>query len=426
MALTRIEEGTSQGLVVAKVDRFGRSLLDGLLAIKRIEDAGGSFFSVLDGLDLTTDTGRLVLRIMLSMAEWEFDRIRTQWDVARSRAVARGTHPAGSVPPGYRKTRAGRLQLEPTVAPLVAQAFRMRADGASLQAVGRFLEGCGIRTGAGNVGWSTRATRRALATEAYLGVIRCGPHRNDHAHPPLVPRATWLAAQRPGRPMAPKSASNALLAGMVRCANCGFTMSPGRRFVAGREVHYYACRSRHATGTCPAPANIASFRLDPCVVPLVFELLRRRRRPPRELLHDVEQRALEAQDALAHYRDSDRVLRALGERAFAQGLTRRVERAVAAQNELAVARDRLAAHSVPSYLETRQQWQALDVEERRTVIRSVIDLVFVKPNYRVPLDERIMVCPTGKAPARLPHQGAKHAPLRSFEMRRGWLTPAAG
>src|SRR4051812_27445003 len=47
-AIGRIESGASEGLVVAKLDRFGRSLLDGLSAIERIERAGGTFVSVQD------------------------------------------------------------------------------------------------------------------------------------------------------------------------------------------------------------------------------------------------------------------------------------------------------------------------------------------------------------------------------------------
>ncbi len=89
-ALARIEAGTSQGLVVAKLDRFGRSLVDGLAAIERIQRAGGTFVSVADGFDLTTETGRLIMRIMLAMGEWQLDQIRSSWDAARERAVARG------------------------------------------------------------------------------------------------------------------------------------------------------------------------------------------------------------------------------------------------------------------------------------------------------------------------------------------------
>ena len=69
-AIERVETGASDGIVVAKLDRFGRSLLDSLAAIERIRTAGGTFVSVQDGFDVSTDTGKLVLRFMLSMAEW--------------------------------------------------------------------------------------------------------------------------------------------------------------------------------------------------------------------------------------------------------------------------------------------------------------------------------------------------------------------
>src|SRR5829696_7662080 len=79
----------------------GARLIDALAAIERIERAGGIFVSVNDGLDLRTDTGRLVLRIMLSMAEYELDRIRGTWDAARAKAIERGVYMAPRAPTGY-------------------------------------------------------------------------------------------------------------------------------------------------------------------------------------------------------------------------------------------------------------------------------------------------------------------------------------
>jgi site-specific DNA recombinase len=98
-AVRRVETGISDGVVVAKLDRFGRSLISGLAAIDRIAKAGGTFASVQDELDVNTDTGRLVLRILLSMAEWELDRLRGVWSVAQQRAIARGVH-LGGIPTG--------------------------------------------------------------------------------------------------------------------------------------------------------------------------------------------------------------------------------------------------------------------------------------------------------------------------------------
>src|SRR5690348_6215918 len=122
-ALERIEAGHTGGLVVARLDRFGRSLVDSLVAIERIQRAGGVFVSVQDGLDLTTDTGRMVLRVMLSMAEWELDRIRSSWDASRERAVARGVHLSPRAPTGYRRSPSGRLSRHEPDASAVAEAF---------------------------------------------------------------------------------------------------------------------------------------------------------------------------------------------------------------------------------------------------------------------------------------------------------------
>src|SRR4051794_41712698 len=65
VALERIEAGASNGLVVAKLDRFGRSLVDCLAAIERIRAAGGTVVSGSGGLGLDTDNRRAGARVML-------------------------------------------------------------------------------------------------------------------------------------------------------------------------------------------------------------------------------------------------------------------------------------------------------------------------------------------------------------------------
>jgi DNA invertase Pin-like site-specific DNA recombinase len=423
LAVQRIERGVSDGLVVARVDRFGRSLVDALLMIQRIEKAGGLFYSVQDGLDISTDTGRLVLRIMLSMAEWELDRIRAQWQEAKARAVYRGAFTGAWTPPGYRKTRAGRLRLDPNVAPIIAEAFRLRATGAPMLEVCRLLEAHHVRTGKGNRCWSVTSATRALASPVYLGHVRYGAYINDHAHPALVDGATWEAAQRPRMIKAPPRFPKAFLSGLVRCAACGMTMSPSVRYDCETEFVMYACRKYYAAGSCPEPAYISSAVLHPCVESIMFGLLARRRRPPRGDVQRAEDRVATTQQALARYRDSDRVLGTLGESTFAAGLAARVERLHAARLELVDARDRLAAHSLPPVTEVRSCWPTMTTFERRELLGQVIDVVFAKRGKQLPLRERVMVCPAGTAPANLARAGMRSAPLRSYKPRRSWKLP---
>jgi hypothetical protein len=57
--VTKVEAGALGGIVVAKLDRFGRNLPYGVQVIERIDAAGGLFVAAADGFDLRTDSGRL-------------------------------------------------------------------------------------------------------------------------------------------------------------------------------------------------------------------------------------------------------------------------------------------------------------------------------------------------------------------------------
>ncbi len=192
-AIRRCESGESHGVVVHRVDRFGRSLIDGLVAIDRVRRAGGEFFAVHEGLDTTTETGRLVVRILMSVAEWELERIRAGFESARAAAVARGIHGGCVTPVGYRRSRSGRLRPDPVAGPVIGELFRRRAAGEPVRSVARSLEAQGVRTAFGHPGWSPTATGRVFANPVYLGQARCGPYVCDDAHPALTDGPTWEA-----------------------------------------------------------------------------------------------------------------------------------------------------------------------------------------------------------------------------------------
>ena len=196
-AIAQIEAGASDGLVVWRVDRFGRSLNDGVQIIERIRSAGGGFYSVHDGLDIDTEAGRLALRILLSVAEFQLEGIRAGWDAAREHAIRRGVHLNHIVPVGYRKTRSGRLRPHPRNARIMTELYRRRAGGDSLNTLARHLESENVLTGKGNPGWSASALSHTLRSRVYLGEVRSGPYVRSDAHEPLTDPATWQAAQHP-------------------------------------------------------------------------------------------------------------------------------------------------------------------------------------------------------------------------------------
>jgi DNA invertase Pin-like site-specific DNA recombinase len=413
-AIRRVENHLTQGLIVWKVDRFFRSSLQGQLAVRRIIAAGGAFFSVLDGVDSRTDTGRHLLRIALSNAELELDRIRVHWQHSVAHAIERGVYPGSRTPAGYRRARDGRLRPDPNTGPVITEFFCRRADGASTLQLSEWLTEQPIPTTTGRSVWSIPTTNDLIGKRVYLGEVHWGPYHRENFHPPLTDPATWELAQRPRQESYHWARLPALLGGLVRCASCSMACSPLRNLGRRHDYRLYRCHGHSASGPCPRPASTAATRLEAYVTDATFELLRRRRRPAIARLRAAEQAAADSQAALVGYRDNPRLLRVLGDDDFAAGLSARMEAVRDARLALAHERARHAQHALPTLFEIQRDWPSMALEAQRDIIRRVIDCVFVAPGQHVPIDERITICPTGTAPARLPRAGDKGGQARPF------------
>jgi DNA invertase Pin-like site-specific DNA recombinase len=419
-AIRRVEVGASSALVVWRVDRFGRSLGDGVRTIERIRSVGGGFYSVQDGLDISTDAGRLVLRILLSVAEYQLDGVRAGWEAARERAIRRGQYTGTRVPVGYRLTRSGRLRPDPRIAPIITELFRRRAAGESLLRCSEFLEGEGVLTGKGNRGWSLSSLAKMMRSRHYLGEVYSGRYVKVGAHPPLTDRATWEAGQHPPN-LRRHEQLHALLAGLVRCASCRHVMTPRTsRPQGGTPCVNYCCRARHASGHCAAPSCITASKLDPYVIEAALTILRNRRRRPAVKLAAASSRAEAAVGDLARYRDNDGVAKVVGQRRFLEGLAVRQERLREANLSLLELRTRAGIHDLPTIDEVRRVLSDASVLERRDLIAQIIDMVFVGPGHGSAA-QRVTVCPAGNAPRLIARQGDRGRVNLPIQARRGWL-----
>lgn len=409
-ALARQERGEASVLCVAKLDRFGRSLVDGLAAIERVTAAGGSFVSVADDLDFSSTTGRLVLRLMLSLGEWELDRVRANWADAQHRAVARGVFMQELAPLGYRRTRSGRLAVDAATAPLARELFRRRLDGATPTQLARWLTEQGIPTPRGGKGWCYSSVASIIGRRTYLGEVAHGPHCNPAAHTPLVDPATWQAAQlAAARGPGPRRKEDALLRGLVRCSGCGRLMHTRSD---EQQRLLYICPRQSSAGTCPRPVSVADSVIEPYVEAVLWGQVTGSGRRHRAALGKAERAAARATQQLAAYRDHPTLLNTLGLERFAAGLAvrrTREERAL-----LAVAHERATAREAePGAEQLRREWPRMDLTAKRRVIAAHLDCVFVLPGHQA---DRLWAVPTGRAPADLPPAGARlMTSLRAFE-----------
>ena len=413
--LGRVEDGQTDGVVVASLDRFGRSLIDNLAAIQRIHDAGAAFVSLREGLDLSTDTGKLVLRIMLSMAEWELDRVRTRWNTARQRATERGVHMGLYPPTGYRRDHDGRLQPHEHAGPFITELYRRRARGESIRDLCTFLEQAQVPTSRDSRIWEPAALHKLLRNRVYLGELHHGEMSNPHAHPPLTDAVTWNAAQKP-RDMTshPDRRLPTLLDGILRCAGCRMLMrsqtvtTPG-----GLRKRIYYCGRRFKAGECPNPAWISAAVAEPYLDAVFFTLARDRKdsRSNPARLRRLQLDHEHATDELLAYGDSPAIRAALDAERYAEGLAERHERERHAALAIAAEHSK-GTSTVPPLHELEQSWPNLGVPERRRLMAELIDCAFA--SKRGEEHPRIFACARGDAPVDLPQRGNRRDALHPF------------
>lgn len=254
-------------ILVYKLDRLTRSVRDLDDLLRQFEQQGIEFRSALEQFDTSTASGRLFLRMVTEIAQWERETISERSAMGKRKKVASGEWAGGPVPFGYAavasdKVRAGkhllRLVPDPRRAPVVAAVFERYAAGHGLRAICTWLnDELGART-ANGARFRVTTLTRLLSNPLYCGDVVHGRRRKGAetrapgTHPPLVARELYdrvqaLMALR--RQLAPRQATGQYpLSGVARCGVCGGRVDATRRRLRSGAVTYaYRC-ANYANG----------------------------------------------------------------------------------------------------------------------------------------------------------------------------------
>jgi site-specific DNA recombinase len=248
LAVASIEAGDADVIMVAYFDRLVRSLKVQHEVVERVEQAGGEIFT-LDHGQITNGSAakRLQANIIGAMAQYFREQTAEKSGEAQAEAVRRGVTPWPNIPPGYRRGPDGVLEPDEN-APVVAEAFRMRAGGAPIKDVRAYLADHGVSR-------SYHGVQHMLTTRVVLGEINFGKLVNLDAHESIVDPETWRRAQRMVVPRGPKAKSDRLLArlGVLHCGSCG------ARMVVGNANHgQYPLYRCPPTGDCKRRVTISA------------------------------------------------------------------------------------------------------------------------------------------------------------------------
>jgi DNA invertase Pin-like site-specific DNA recombinase len=134
-ALGMLRRGEADALLVAKLDRLTRSVKDlGTLLDEYFAEAF-TLLSVADSIDTRTAAGRLVLNVLMSVAQWERETIRERTTEAMHHLKTQGRKTGGDVPYGFTVTADGTLVADADEQALLDAIRNARQRGLSQLAV---------------------------------------------------------------------------------------------------------------------------------------------------------------------------------------------------------------------------------------------------------------------------------------------------
>jgi DNA invertase Pin-like site-specific DNA recombinase len=402
-----VEDGDLSTIYVLDFSRLTREHpYHAMAPLARVWDAGGRVVGIHDGFDSSTQQGANTAGLLAGQAYTYRETVKRRWEAAKARAISEGRI-VGRAPVGYLRDGEGRLKTDPKAAPAITKAFSMRAAGASLREVGDFLEAQRVRSSRNSKAWAWQSVKDLLSRRVYLGELRLGELVNLEAHEPLTDLATWQAAQAPSpRPRRPKTGGD-LLTGLLRCASCGYSMSPTTR---SDGVRVYRCVGGRRAGKCPGPAAIRAdlVEQDAGMALLILAGATPVTKPKggapeiaglREALEATQQRLQQAQ--------ADDVQEALGHDAWVAMLAERrraVDEAAAALGSAEAEAGQLEAMADVTTLQ--EEYKHASVEKRRELLARFFDL------FAIAQDKRVIVYARGTAPTDLPRQGKPTNGLR--------------
>jgi len=159
LALAMLARGEAEGLIVAKLDRLTRSVKDlGELIEKYF--AKFSLFVVAEQVDTRTASGRLVLNLLTSVAQWERETIGERTAAALGAKRARGEKTGGAVPFGYDLV-AGKLAENPKEQAVIRLIDDLKGRGHGYKAIAKELNDRGYTTKQG-AEWKQMTVKRVV------------------------------------------------------------------------------------------------------------------------------------------------------------------------------------------------------------------------------------------------------------------------
>ncbi|MDD5135498.1 MAG: recombinase family protein [Phycisphaerae bacterium] len=266
-------------VVVYKVDRLSRSLLDFSQLLEFFDQNKVTFVSVTQHFNTNSSMGRLTLNILLSFAQFEREIISERTRDKMGAAKKKGKWIGGCLPLGYDLNKENhRLVINPAEAAIVKELFDLYLKERSLLSVTKIANEKGYRTKirnmadgkvGGGVKFTTTSIAKILNNAHYIGKVRYQnalyPGEQERIlNDQIFTQVQEALRYHPNKPQirTPTGKKIGLLSRLLKCSACNKSMYFSYSSKRGKIRYcHYVCSNAQKRGYDECPTKLVNVGL---------------------------------------------------------------------------------------------------------------------------------------------------------------------
>lgn len=272
--MKEIEKGLFDCVLVYRLDRLTRSVLDLYTMLNFFEEHGVKFKSATEVYDTTTAMGRLFITLVAALAQWERENMGERIRMGLNQKAKEGKWAINVPPVGFDRD-GDFLKINEKEANIVREIFNTYLTGLyGMTKIAKMMNHKGYRSKAG-VSWKTATIHYVLTNKIYIGTMRYNYRVNkdqyfevENVVEAIIPSEKFYEVQEMIKSRSVKHPRRAtsphIFTGVLKCARCGGVMNGKTSSMTRKDKkyisHHYYCNNKRI-GTCDAP-NIAQNYLE--------------------------------------------------------------------------------------------------------------------------------------------------------------------
>lgn len=298
--MDRLRTGEFTHLLVWKIDRISRNLLDFASMYQELKDLGIAFVSKNEQFDTSNAVGEAMLKIILVFAELERQMTSERVTAVMLSRANNGQWNGGRIPYGYSYNKEEKLfSLDPEENRIYNKICDTYEQYQSVLYVVRHLNDLGVRTRSGKE-WTTTGVYKILTNPFYTGDYLYNVHKDgrgmdkrdsdewvriENHHVPSISHERFdriqFVLKRNKRGGVPDGETYIkknihIFAGLLRCGKCGSNMSAtlDRRRADGWRPSIYACAKHRNNASVCSNKYISDRVLGPFILNYIANIIR--------------------------------------------------------------------------------------------------------------------------------------------------------